>query len=272
MRMLLWIAVATTLSLFEGMAQETPASPESQPTTQEAPPATGFLYKTVEFADETYAYCVYVPPEYTPEQAWPVILFLHGSRSAGDDGLLQTDNGIARTIRRKRKLCPAIVVMPQSRPGKWWVDERLDLALRCVEDTSRQYHCDPDRVYLTGLSMGGAGTWRLGSRMPGAFAALVPISGFYGHPHLASPPAELQAAAASLAQVPIWCFHGAADTNVLAQRSRELVEAVRAAGGTIKYTEVPEGGHDVWKRVYDNPAMWRWLLAQKRPARPEPAP
>lgn len=281
MRMSSWIGVGVAVGfcgLWSGEvapAQESTSrpesapTPESQPARQEPPPATGFLYKTVEFEGRNYAYCVYVPPEYTPEQAWPVILFLHGSRAVGDDGFLQTDHGIAWTIRRKRKLCPAIVVMPQSRPGKWWADEMLEMALRCVEDTSGEYRCDPERVYLTGLSMGGAGTWLLGSRMPNAFAALVPISGFYKRPDVAPRPGEVAAAAAKLARLPIWCFHGAADTNVPVQRSRELVAAVRAAGGEVKYTELAEAKHDVWKRAYDNPAVWRWLLAQRRQARSE---
>jgi len=185
----------------------------------------------------------------------------------GDDGFRQTDVGIGRAIRRNRRLCRAIVVMPQSRPGQWWQGEMLDMALRCVEDASRQYHCDADRVYLTGVSMGGAGAWLLGSRVPDAFAALVPICGFYGRLDVTPPPAELQAAAARLARLPIWCFHGAADKSVPVERSRELVEAVRAAGGEIRYTELAEAGHNVWDRAYGDPDLWRWLLAQKRQAR-----
>jgi predicted peptidase len=245
---------------------------ESQSPREQSPPETGFLFKTLEAESETYAYCVYVPPEYTPERAWPVILFLHGSGERGRDGFLQTDVGIARAIRRNRELCPAIVVMPQCRSGQWWQDEMLAMALRCVEETSREYHCDRQRVYLTGLSMGGAGAWRLGSRMPEAFAALVPICGFWSRPEVSTPPAELEAAATRLARLPIWCFHGGADPAVPVERSRELVEAVRAAGGDIQYTEVPEAGHNVWDRAYDNPGLWRWLLAQKREQRSENAP
>ncbi len=272
MRMLLWMSLMTTASLFGSSPQEAPPPAESQPTRENAASATGFLYRTIEAGDETYAYCVYVPPEYTPERAWPVILFLHGSGERGQDGFLQTDVGIARAIRRNRKLCPAIVVMPQCRSGEWWQDEMLEIALRCVEETSLEYHFDRQRVYLTGLSMGGAGTWRLASRMPDAFAALVPICGFWGRPEVAAPPAELKAAAAKLARLPIWCFHGGADRAVPVQRSRELVEAVRVAGGEIQYTEVPEAGHNVWDRAYGKADLWRWLLAQKRETRPEEAP
>jgi len=270
MRTYSWIPVALALSLPYAWPQSPPATQathapaDSRPAEPTALPATGFLFRTTEFMGRTHAYCVYVPPEYTPDKAWPVILFLHGSLAAGTDGLLQTDHGIARAIRRRRALCPALVVMPQAPRGPWWAGDTLLLALHCVEETSRKYHCDADRVYLTGLSMGGAGTWLLGSQMPDVFAALMPISGFLGQPLRAPTPAELKRAAAKLARVPIWCFHGSADHNVPVQRSRELVQAVQAAGGTIKYTEYSEGGHDIWQRVYANPAVWRWLLAQKR--------
>lgn len=285
MRVIAWMTVATALSLVGSQTQEATGSGgqmhqavESDGQTREAPAAdssadaeqakaaTGFLFKTVEFAGQTYAYCVYVPPEYTDERAWPAILFLHGSGERGSDGFLQTEIGIGRAIRRNRKLCPAIVVMPQCRSGQSWEGEMLEMALSCVENTSREYHCDPQRVYLTGLSMGGAGAWLLGSRMPDAFAAVIPICGFYGPHEAPVSPGELSEAATSLARLPIWCIHGAADPAVPVERSREIVAAVQAAGGQIKYNEIRDGKHNVWDGAYGNPAVWRWLLSQKRTA------
>ena len=207
-------------------------------------------------------------PEYTAERAWPAILFLHGSGERGSDGFFQTDVGIAKAIRHNRKLCPAIVVMPQCRPGQWWEDEMLDMALRCVEDASREYHFDPNRVYLTGLSMGGAGAWRLSSRMPDAFAAVVPICGFFGRPDVPAPREQLAEAADKLAKLPIWCFHGDADMSVPVERSREVAAAIQAAGGNIKYNEIRDGRHNVWDHVYKNPALWQWLFSQKRSTPP----
>lgn len=243
----------------------------TQPPADEAP-ARGFVYRTIEMEGKSYGYSVYVPPDYNPERAWPVILFLHGSGERGGDGFLQTDVGIAHTIRRNHKLCPAIVVMPQCEAGKAWQDDMIRMALQCVQDTSQAYHCDPERVYLTGLSLGGGGAWLLGSRMSNTFAAVVPICGFYGRPDLPSDPAELKKAAAQLARLPIWCFHGAADQNVPVARSREIVAAVLAAGGDIQYTEIPNAAHNVWDAAYQNPALWRWLLAQKRVTTVEPRP
>ena len=107
---------------------------------------TGFIRKTVSVDDQSYAYVVYVPPDYTPERPWPVILFLHGAGERGDDGFLQTDIGIGRAIRRHHRNIPAIVVMPQCRPNESWVGPMAGMALRCVELTSREYNLDPKRV------------------------------------------------------------------------------------------------------------------------------
>jgi predicted peptidase len=235
--------------------------PQSQPVEATPAPATGFLYKTVEFENETYAYCVYVPPEYTPQKAWPAILFLHGSGQRGRDGIKQTDVGIGQAIRRHREWIPGLVVMPQCRPAAGWMGGMAELALRCVEQTSREYHLDPERVYLVGLSLGGAGVWHIGARLPGRFAALVPICGF-GNEEDAS----------RLVGVPIWCFHGSADKRVPVERSREMVAAIQEAGGNVTYTEYEGGSHNVWDRTFANPKLWQWLFAQRRERARDAAP
>ncbi|TWT41016.1 Alpha/beta hydrolase family protein [Phycisphaerae bacterium RAS1] len=237
--------------------------PLIQPPGADAKPEpTGFLFKTVSIGTETYNYSVYVPPEYDADAAWPCVLFLHGSGERGSDGLLQTEVGIGSAIRRNRALIPAIVVMPQCRPGMTWTGPMAEMALRCVEETSRTYHLDPDRIYLTGLSLGGHGAWFIAARMPDAFAAIVPICGF-------GEPKEV----ATLTKMPCWCFHGTADEAVPVQRSRDLIEAVRKAGGDPKFTEIEGGPHNVWDRVYGDPEMWKWLLTQRRgPSAAAPAP
>jgi predicted peptidase len=141
-------------------------------------PASGFLFKTLTLEQETYAFTVYVPPDYTPTRAWPLILFLHGSGERGDDGLLASEVGIGTAIRRHREWFPAIVVIPQCRLGKDWVGPMATMALKCVEATSREYHVDPKRLYLTGLSLGGQGVWHIAAAHPDRFAALVPVCGF----------------------------------------------------------------------------------------------
>src|SRR5262245_46097064 len=180
----------------------------------DAAAACGFLYKTLEFKQQTYAYCVYVPPEYVAREKWPMILFLHGSGERGSDGFLQTEVGIGTAIRRNRAACPAIVVMPQCRPGHWWTDEMAEMALKCVEQTSREYNLDLERLYLAGLSMGGAGAWLLASQFPERFAAVVPICGFVGtRPDQPADAGQLKEMAGRLAKTPIWCWHGGADKN-----------------------------------------------------------
>lgn len=254
--MLGWIGIVMTLTL--NLTQ--PSAPA--PTTQGQPAiATGFLYKTITFEGVSYAYGVYVPPDYTPNKPWPVILFLHGSGERGDDGLLQTDVGLGRAIRHNYRVIPAIVVMPQCRENQDWVGPMSQFALRCVEQTSREYYLDPERVYLTGLSLGGQGAWHLAAKHPGQFAAVVPVCGFAEF----GPPTGVAAKLAErLTKTPIWCFHGDEDKAVPVAKAHEMVEAIRAAGGNVLYTEVKGGQHNVWDRAYNDLELWRWLFAQKR--------
>jgi predicted peptidase len=216
-------------------------------------PARGFLYRTLKIGDETYAYSVYVPPEYTAENVWPVVLFLHGSGERGTDGLLQTEVGIGTTLRRNHTLIPAIVVMPQCRPLKTWTGDMALMATRCVDDVARDYKLDPQRVYLTGLSLGGAGAFFLGGRLTDTFAAIITVCGFGD-----------TADAAGLAKTPIWIWHGSADRNVPVKQSREMADAIKKAGGEVKFTEIPGGDHFIWDKVYSDPELWKWVFAQRR--------
>lgn len=230
-----------------------------------APPATGFLYKTLTFDGQTCAYCVYVPPDYTPARQWPAILFLHGAGERGTDGLLQTEVGLGSAIRRDYRRVPAIVVMPQCRPDMSWVGPMGALALRCLDAAAREYALDPQRIYLTGLSLGGQGSWHLAARHPERFAAVVPVCGFIA----ADASAELTAEfARRLRRVPVWCFHGDADQAVPVERSREPVAALRQAGGNVRYTEYAGVGHNAWDRAYADRELWAWLFAQRLPAPP----
>jgi predicted peptidase len=262
-----------TLSLnlwpFPAAPQSAPAVPQSTPASipvagapgSDQRPATGFLYKTLTIDGQIQAYGVYVPPDYTPERPWPVILFLHGAGERGIDGFLQTEVGIGHAIRRNYRLVPAIVVMPQCPPKEDWTGRMSGVALRCVEQTSREYRLDGDRVYLTGLSLGGQGVWNLGAGLPDRFAAIVPICGFAEYDRDTGVAAKL---AARLTRVPIWCFHGEADPSVPASKSREMIAAIRTAGGDARYTEFKGADHVIWDRVYGDAEMWKWLFDQKR--------
>ncbi|HOV75536.1 MAG TPA: dienelactone hydrolase family protein [Candidatus Hydrogenedentes bacterium] len=215
---------------------------------------TGFINRSVSVGGVDRRYVVYVPREYTPDKAWPLILFLHGAGERGDDGLLQTEVGIGHAIRLNPDRFPCLVVMPQCPKDVWWheVPEHIAAAL---EDALEAYRADPERIYLTGLSMGGFGTWIYGAAHVDTFAAFMPICGG-GNP----------ADAAKLAARPVWAFHGADDDTVPPEKSREMVEAVRRAGGHVQYTEYPGTGHNSWDNAYGDPASIPWLLKQRKPA------
>ena len=242
--------------------QEAPpmTQPPREPVARPTQTAEGFLYKTLTIGAETYAYSVYVPPGYDAKHAWPVILFLHGSGERGDDGFVQTEVGIGTAIRRHYRWFPAIVVMPQCRKDQTWVGAMSTLALQCLEQTSREYNLDPQRVYLTGLSLGGQGAWFIAANFPGRFAAVVPVCGFAELGESTGLAAKL---AERLAKTPIWYFHGVKDEAVPIAKGREMVEALKAVGNDIKYTEYPDGTHNVWNRAYGNAELWRWLFKQR---------
>jgi len=214
--------------------------------------STGFINKTMTIKGKERCYVVYVPHGYTPDKEWPLILELHGSGERGDDGLAQTEVGIGRAIRLHPDRFPCIVVLPQCPDGVWW-DKAVEDFETALAQTEKEYRIDPARVYLTGLSMGGFGTWMYGAAHPERFAALVPICGG-GKPE----------DAAGLAKVPIWAFHGADDKTVPPAMSQKMVEAVKKAGGDIQYTEVPKTGHNSWDTAYGEADTIKWLLKQRR--------
>ena len=137
--------------------------------------ATGFLDRTVTISGEAYRYQVFVPADYTRARSWPVVLFLHGGGERGTDGLIQTEVGIGSAIRRFSSRFPAIVVMPQAHAPLGWTGANADMALKALDQTEAEFSTDKSRVYLTGLSLGGAGTWYVSYRHPNRFAALLAI-------------------------------------------------------------------------------------------------
>lgn len=264
-------ALVLAMSLtFEPQQSPPPAqstAPASQPAAMIAPQtATGFLFKSLELDGETYNYSIYVPPEYKPDKPWPVILFLHGSGERGSDGLLQTEVGIGTAIRRSRARCPAIVVMPQCRQGDRWGDKMNAMALNCVEKTSTEYNLDPRRLYLTGLSLGGEGSWRIAAAFPRRFAAVAVICGFVGNPKEAPSAQMVAEVAGKLNATPLHIYHGGADKVVNVEQPRVLFKAIKAAGGPVEYIEYPEVDHNSWDRTYGDAKFWEWLLSQRLPA------
>jgi predicted peptidase len=233
--------------------------------------ATGFLDRTLTIAGETYRYQVYVPADYDRSRTWPVVLFLHGGGERGTDGLIQTEVGIGSAIRRFSSRFPAIVVMPQARPPLGWAGANADMALKTLEQTETEFNIDRSREYLTGLSMGGAGTWYIAYRNPSRFAALLAICGRV-RPSAATtdavvPDAEgepFAALAARIKHLPIWVVHGDADNTVPVDESRGIVAALTALNVPVKYSELPGVGHNSWDNAYRDPEVTAWLFAQKK--------
>jgi len=238
-----------------------------------APPETGFLSRSVELDGTTYLYQVFVPAQWTPEAKWPVIFFLHGAGERGADGMRQTEEGLPEILRTRPDF-PAVVVMPQCRRGAWWGEPAMEAqAFAALEASMSELHGDPERLYLTGLSMGGYATWAFGYKYPEKFAALVPIAGGVTtrrsfpapewHPAARAPDDPYTETARGIGKVPVWAFHGDADRSVPVRESRELTQALKRAGGNVRYTEYPGVPHNSWDRAYREDGLIDWILAQR---------
>ncbi len=237
---------------------------------------TGFLDRTLTFHNTTYKYQVFVPDNWSPEQEWPIILFLHGAGERGSDGLLQTQVGIATAIRNGRSRFPAVVVMPQCPAGHWWSEPPMQqLALEALAAATKEFKGDSRRTHITGLSMGGYGSWYLASSYPGKFAAIVPICGgivppanvLQAQPELAQnsypdEPKSYTEVATKIGKTPVWIFHGGVDETVPVENSRKLNDALKTAGGNVRYSEYPGVAHESWDKAYAEPDLIPWLLSQ----------
>ena len=201
-------------------------------------------------------YLLYLPEEHGQSGGpWPLVLFLHGDGEGGDDLELVKKNGPPKLIAAGKEF-PFILVAPQCPSDVWWTGE-LGFLKALLDSVVAEHDVDEERVYVTGLSMGGYGTWALAMEQPDRFAAIAPICG-RGDPERVS----------LIKHLPIWVFHGAQDNTVPLEASEKMVEALRAAGTEPKFTVYPEAGHDSWTATYDNPEFYEWLLAQRR--RPSP--
>jgi len=234
---------------------------------------TGFLDRNITVAGRAYHYQVYVPADYQTKPTWPAILFLHGAGERGNDGLLQTNVGLGPAIRQNPSRYPAIVVFPQVPPDSQWVGAPGEMAVAALQQTMREFHVDPNRIYLTGLSMGGHGTWYIAYRHPELFAAVVPICGwvrewpqFKGSvPAVPGDSAAVMPALAQrLAKVSVWIFHGEMDQVVPVNGSREPAAALKAAGAEVHYAELLGLNHNSWDAAYASEEFRNWLFAQQR--------
>jgi predicted peptidase len=218
-------------------------------------------------------YFVYVPKDWSPDRAWPVVLYLHGAGEWGRDLVAPTQSGLALHAEESHGTFPAIVVIPQAPPRTFWgMPENNIRALRALDEAMVKWHGDPSRVYLTGNSLGGYGTYFMGAAYPERFAALVPIcGGVRGKaPSADAPFADVpddrraDVVAEKIGKVPVWIFHGKKDWVVPVASSREMNAALQKAGGEVHYTEYGDLGHHSWDRAYADPQLWAWVLSKRR--------
>lgn len=225
-----------------------------------------------EFVDPkvgTLKYRLLKPIRNEPRQKVPLVIFLHGAGERGDDNTAQLVHGMQEFIApQRREKYPCYVLAPQCPSDKKWVEVDwsaeshklpeipsvpLQLVRGLVQEMIETENVDKNRIYITGLSMGGYGTWDAIARYPELFAAAVPICG-------GGDPATVD----RFSQLPIWCFHGDQDQAVSVERSRQMVQALKAAGGDPKYTGYAGVGHDSWTATYANPELYEWLFAKKK--------
>jgi predicted peptidase len=207
-------------------------------------------------------YLLFLPQDYEKNTArsWPLMLFLHGSGERGNNPSKVAAHGPPRLVKSTPDF-PFIVVSPQCARGQIWSSNTLQLLLDCIETRVR---ADSTRVYLTGLSMGGYGAWKLGVSAPERFAAIVPICGGGDMlPLLLADPKKLKA----LRTLGVWAFHGARDPVVPLSESESMVAAFRRIGNKAKLTVYPDAAHDSWTETYKNPDLYDWLLEHRRPER-----
>lgn len=205
-------------------------------------------------------YLLFLPDGYkkSSQHKWPLMLFLHGAGERGTNVQKVAVHGPPKIVKEKKDF-PFILVSPQCPDGRTWRDDEL---LTLVDEMLAKHNVDPARVYVTGLSMGGYGSWSLGTKYPERFAAIVPICGGGEQiPVLLASPQKKKA----LQSLGVWAFHGGRDLLVPVEESQRMTNALMRAGcKDVKLTIYPDLEHDSWTRAYEEPEIWNWFLAHKR--------
>lgn len=213
---------------------------------------------------EKMPYRLFVPPAYDKRRTYPLVLWLHGGAGRGNDNLKQIQGGNTSgshvwTKAENQSRHPCFVVAPQCPENEQWTTietvrttAQLRLAIEVVADLQKRFSLDARRLYITGQSMGGFGTWAAIAEHPQMFAAAIPVCG-----------GGDETQASKLVDVPVWAFHGEKDKAVSVERSRNMIAAIKKAGGTPKYTEYKGAGHVIWNEVFNEPDLLSWVFAQK---------
>ena len=229
---------------------------------------TGFLNRRIQIGAATYRYQVYLPEEWRRDdhKLWPVILFLHGRGERGQEGMWQTQIGLPQAIRDHPERWPFVVVMPQCALDRYWTDkEMLSMAMTELDQEIHEFHGDPARTYLSGLSMGGYGAWELARAYPTRWAAAAIAAGgifwSYAPERWQQAPKLTADYAQAVSRIPIWLFHGADDNIVVPRQDELLYASLKAAGGHVRFWLYQGLKHDCWTRTYLEPELPKWLLS-----------
>ncbi|KRG63430.1 phospholipase [Stenotrophomonas humi] len=236
-------------------------------------PGGYFVARELAIEGRQFRYRVFVPAAHVPRPL-PVLLFLHGSGERGDDGIKPTQAGVGPWITQHKDSFPALVVFPQVPDDEEWRGRNARMALAALDAANAEFATDPARNYISGISMGGYGTWELALTRPTQFAAVMPICGALLAPRAERPGLVVDQVAGSadpyetvasrLHGVPVWMFHGALDALVPPRDDRAIAEASQKRQAGFRYTEYPDTQHNAWDPTYRNPAVWEWMFSQRR--------
>jgi len=238
------------------------ACTSTKPAATSAPPPTQMVkqFQFTRTQSLTLNYLLFLPEGYDAKAAkrWPLILFLHGSGERGTNVWKVATHGPPKNVTTHPDF-PFIVLSPQCPDHQVW---SKDVLLALLDDIEAKYAVDKSRLYLTGLSMGGYGTWDLGLTHPEKFAAIAPIC---GGGEMISAILSSREKAQAFKTLGVWAFHGGKDPVVPLAESQRMVDALKKAGvQDVKFTVYPDAGHDSWTETYNNPELYQWFLAHER--------
>ena len=250
------VALLLTLSGCTTTSMKAPSTPTKQP----ARPEEARTFRPAASQPAGYHYLLFLPANYkkSAKQPWPVLVFLHGAGERGTD-LNQVAVHGAPKVARTQPDFPFILVAPQCPPDETWSPA---IVMALVDEILATYRADRSRVYLTGMSMGGYGTWTTATKFPERFAAIAPVC---GGGDVLEVLLSYGAKRDALRSLPVWAFHGAKDDVVPWSESERMVNAYKNAGvRDLQFTIYPEANHDSWSETYANPKLYAWLLAHRR--------